>query len=581
MDTNRLTFNGMGVGENVAIGNVFLYTDMIVIPMYNIEKSNIENEYRRFDEAIEKSKVQINDLQRKVESNISQILSMHIIMLDDKVIQKEVKETVYNELKNIDYVYNRVMLGYAKRLSDIEDTTLSERASDIMDIKSRVLKNMLNASPNKNFNIPSNSIIVAKSLIPSDTLHFHDIDIAGFVLESGGVTSHSAILAKSLGIAAVFGIKDIVNEVKNGEPIIVDSGYDLVIVNPNKEDIDRYSDIKSSIDKKKEEFIIWSREKAFTKDGYEINVYANIDIPEELDNVLKYGVSSVGLYRTEFLYFCSDEDIYSLPDEERQFEVYKYIATRINGRVIIRTLDIGGDKIAPVLGFGKIRDDNPFLGWRAIRFCLSNKDIFKVQIRAILRASAYGGVEIMLPMISTIEEVIETKSIIEDVKECLRKENYFFNENIKIGVLIETPSAAITADLIVKEVDFFSIGSNDLVQYTMACDRTNDKLSYLYNPIDISVLRIMKNVIDIANENDVPITLCGEMGGTYFYTPVLLGLGLRTFSMSVFSIAGVKNLIRSVSINECEELVSDMMKSGSNDLSKSLLNGFVKNRIKV
>lgn len=581
MRIERETFSGIGIGESVAIGNVFLYTDMLLAPMYDIEESDISNEYKRFDEAIEKSKIQIENLESKVENNIRQILSMHIIMLNDKVIQKEIKEEVAKELKNIEYIYDRVMSGYAKRLSSIEDTTLSERASDITDIKSRVLRNLLNASSGKTFNIPQNSIIVAKALTPSDTLHFHDANIAGFVLESGGGTSHSAILAKALGIAAVFGAKDIVNNVRNGETVIVDSKNNLVILNPNKEELEEYSSIKINIDKKREEFILSSREKSLTKDGFEIEVLANIDIPEELDNVLEYGASSIGLYRTEFLYLCSDEDkVDSLPSEEEQFEVYKSIASKVKGRVVIRTLDIGGDKIAPVLGFGKIKDDNPFLGWRAIRFCLSNKEIFKVQLKAMLRASAFGNIEIMLPMISALEEVIQTKYLIEEVKTELREKSIAFNEDIKVGVLIETPSAAVMTDLLVEYVDFLSIGSNDLVQYVMACDRTNDKLNYLYNPVDISVLRIMKYVIEVANKNNIPLTLCGEMAGTSFYTPVLLGLGLKNFSMSVFSIAGVKNVIRSVSIKECEKLVFDMMNSKSNDLSKSLLNGFVKDTIK-
>ncbi len=525
---------------------------------------------------MEKSVKEIEQLQINADNNIKNIMSAHILMLQDKVIIKQVKEEVREKLCNIEHIYDSIISGYLDKLSSISNKMLSERSYDIADIKSRLIRNMIQPNFINYSNVPKNSIVIAKTLTPSDVLKFNGIGVLGFIIESGGYTSHAAILAKSFSITTIFNIADISSKIKNGKKIIVDCKSNIVIMNPNEKDIYNYTILTENLKKSKEKDILDAKEKALTKDNIEIKINANIDIPEETENLLKYSIDSIGLYRTEFLYiFSGEEAVYKLPEEETQFEVYKNIASKIKGKVIIRTLDIGGDKISSALGLD-FKEDNPFLGWRAIRFCLQNKKLFKDQIKALLRASYYGNIEIMIPMISTLEEITETKNFIEDIKKELRKENQNFNENIKIGVLIETPSAAAIIDLIVKEADFISIGSNDLVQYIMACDRTNEKLMYLYNPIDISVLRTLKRVIKTAYENNKPITLCGEMGSVPMYTPVLLGLGIRELSMSVTSIAKVKNIIRNISIQECENLVSEMLDKCSNDFSKSILDSFLK-----
>lgn len=584
MRDKRTILNGHGVGDYVSIGNSFLYVDSISTPMYKIEKEDIEEEYKRFDFAIEKSIKEIEDMQKHADNNIKNILSMHILMLKDKVIIEQVKNEVKEKLINIEHIYDNIVSDYLDKLSSVKDKTLSERASDIIDIKSRVIRNLIQPSSKDSNQIPKDCIVIAKTLTPSDVLKFNAMGVSGFIVESGGYTSHASILATSFGISTIFNVVDISNKIKNGKKIIVDCKSNIVIINPNKKDIENYTILTENIKKYKERSIIDARKKAITKDGIEIKVNANIDIPEETESLLKYGIDSIGLYRTEFLYIFSDineEENSIFPSEEVQFKVYKNIATKMKGRVIIRTLDIGGDKMSPALGLMDFKkEDNPFLGWRAIRFCLSNKNVFKEQLKALLRASAFGNIEIMIPMISVLEEFTETKKFIEEIKLELKKENVEYNENIKVGALIETPSAAIIIDLILKEADFISIGSNDLVQYMMACDRTNEKLSDLYNPIDISVLRVLKHIIDSTNNANKRITLCGEMGGVALYTPVLLGLGIRELSMSVNSIAKVKNTIRAISIKECEDLVNSMLDKKDNNFSKSILNNF-RNRINI
>ena len=584
MRDKRTILNGHGVGDYVSIGNSFLHVDSLDIPVYKIEKEDIEEEYKRLDFAIDKSVKEIEDMQKHADNNIKNILSMHILMLKDKVIIERIKNEIKEKLYNAEYIYDNIVSEYLDKLSSFSDKTLSERASDIVDIKSRVIKNLIQPFSENSNQIPEDCIVIAKTLTPSDVLKFNAMGVNGFIVESGGFTSHASILAKSFGITAIFNVSDILNKIKNGKKVIVDCRSNIVIINPSKKDIENYTILTENIKRYKEQSIIDIKEKAITKDGIEIKVNANIDIPEETESLLKYEIDSIGLYRTEFLYIFSDinENENSVfPSEEVQFKVYKNIASKIKGKIIIRTLDIGGDKMSPALGLMDFKkEDNPFLGWRAIRFCLSNKNIFKEQLKALLRASAFGDIEIMIPMISVLEEFTETKKFIEEIKLELKNENVEFNENIKIGALIETPSAAVIIDLILKEADFISIGSNDLVQYMMACDRTNEKLSDLYNPIDISILRILKHIIDSTNNANKRITLCGEMGGVALYTPVLLGLGIRELSMSINSIAKVKNTIRAISIKECEDLVNEMLGKKDNSFSKSILNSF-RNRINI
>lgn len=550
---DSIIINGNGIGDDIAIGKVFYYSDEISVPSYSITEAEIEKEYQRFDDAIEKSKKQIDALQSTVQNEIGEILSTHIIMLNDKVINGEVKKEVAEKKKNVDSVYNKVMLEYVYKLRSISDPTLAERANDILDIRNRMLKNLNNIEMTQ-VKIATPAVIVAKTLTPSDTLKFSGNIIAGFAVETGGVTSHAAILARSLGIPAVVGLKHITSLINVGDMIIIDGKEGRVIINPNEKEKEEYKTRSALYEQIKKENQVYSSKDAITLDGVKIKVQANIDSSDEAAVIKNNGAEGVGLYRTEFLYIREN----SFPSEEEQFQNYKTTAENVSGEVTIRTLDIGGDKF--ITDLGKIhKDENPFLGWRAIRFCLANVDLFKTQLRSIIRASAFGNVRIMIPMISVIEELIDAKKIIEEVKKELRSENILFDENIKIGIMLETPSAALLADEMAKEADFFSIGSNDLIQYTLACDRTNERVGYLYEPLNAAVLKLIKMASDAAKKHGIDISICGEMGGQVMYVPVLIGLGVRNFSMPSYLIPQLKKTVSLLNASECEELAEKLL----------------------
>lgn len=548
-----IIINGSGIGDDIAIGKVFYYSDEISVPSYSITEAEIEKEYQRFDNAIEKSKKQIDALQSTVQNEIGEILSTHIIMLNDKVINGEVKKEVAEKKKNVDSVYNKVMLEYVYKLRSISDPTLAERANDILDIRNRMLKNLNNIEMTQ-VKTATPAVIVAKNLTPSDTLKFRGNIIAGFAVENGGVTSHAAILARSLGIPAVVGLKHITSLINVGDMIIVDGKEGRVIINPSEKEKEEYKTRSALYEQIKKENQVYSSKDAITLDGIKIKVQANIDSPDEAAVIKNNGAEGVGLYRTECLYIREN----SFPSEEEQFQNYKTTAENVSGEVTIRTLDIGGDKFLTDLEQIH-KDENPFLGWRAIRFCLANVDLFKIQLRSIIRASAFGSVRIMIPMISVIEELIDAKKIIEEVKKELRSENILFDENIKIGIMLETPSATLLADEMAKEADFFSIGSNDLIQYTLACDRTNERVGYLYEPLNAAVLKLIKIASDAAKKHGIDISICGEMAGQVMYVPVLIGLGVRNFSMPSYLIPRLKKTVSLLNASECEELAEKLL----------------------
>ena len=577
----KITIEGLGVGVGVAIGNIFIYRDKIVAPIYDIKESEIEAEFDRFLIAIERSKAQILELQSSLESSIANILATHIFMLEDKTIHNEIKNHLFENLKNIEHAYSEIMNFYIKKISSIANSSLAERVADIYDIKNRVLKNLLVQTEANRPKVPKDSILVARNITPSDTLYFINAGVTGFVIETGGETSHVAILAKSFAIPSIFGMHNITSICKNRDEVVLDAKNNIVILYPDKDDIENYSAIKQAIEEEERGFIENSKEASETQDGVRIDVLSNLDIPEEAFTVKKYNSDGVGLYRTEFLYLLSDGcyEKAIIPTEEMHFNSYKSILDEIGDlKFTIRTLDLGGDKVLPI-EIDSVKDDNPFLGWRGIRFCLSNKDIFKTQLRAILRASVYGNINIMIPMVSVLAEIFNVKKCIEECKEELIKRGDKFSDNIKIGALIEVPAAALIADKLAKYVDFFSIGSNDLVQYTLACDRNNDKVGYLYNPIHASVLKLMKNVIDVADKYNLPVTICGEMAGRLYYTPVLLGLGLKSLSMSSVSIPLIKNVISALNVSECKILVENIINAETDIEAKKLLTGFVREKI--
>jgi len=577
----RLILNGLGTVNGITFGSILIHKNSTTLQVYNITENDLGSEYERLHNAIEISKNQIIELKSSVDSSIGNILDMHVLMLDDKLIQSEVKEFASKNLKNIEYAYSEIMDKYSKKIASIPNTSLADRSSDIDDIKNRVINILLKTSTVQKHSIPKGTIIVAKNITPTDVLNFIHKGVTGFIIETGGTTSHAAILTRAYAIPSIFGVHNITNICSTDEKVIVNSSDNTLILNPDSNDLGDYKYIKEKIDKEKKEYECLAKEHAVTLDNTEVRILANIDLPEESENVLSCGAVGVGLYRTEFLYLYTDNtNTQVLPTEDIQFEAYKSIALNLgDADFVIRTLDLGGDKVLPSMESDFIKDDNPFLGWRAIRFCLANKDIFKTQLRAILRASVYSDISIMLPMVNFTSEILATKEYMEECKKELIKEGKSFSNNIKFGVLIETPAAALTLDSLAKHVDFFSIGSNDLIQYTLACDRTNDRVNYLYDPLHMSIMRLLKSIVDMSYEHNIPLTLCGELAGSAEYIPVLLGLGLRSLSMSTVSIPMAKKTIRSLKLENCESLVQGILQTETLADAKKLLNNFVKEKL--
>jgi len=433
-------------------------------------------------------------------------------------------------------------------------------------VGNRVIKNLLGKEEKNLASLSKEVIVVAYDLSPSETAQMHREKVIGFVTDVGGKTSHTAIMARSLEIPAVVGLQNVTQNIKDGDTIIIDGTAGLVIVEPTEKELRAYR-------KKKEEIILQDKElakirelPAETRDGHQIELVANIEFPEEIPSAIEHGAQGIGLYRTEFFYLNRTD----LPSEEEHFQAYRRVAERFAPQaVIIRTLDLGGDKFISHLAVPK--EMNPFMGWRAIRFCLERLDIFKVQLRAILRASRYGKIKVMFPMISGVEELRRAKEVMEEVKDNLKKDEVPFDEEIKIGVMIETPSAAITADILAKEADFFSIGTNDLIQYALAVDRINERIAYLYNPGHPAIIRLIKQTVDAAHQRKIPVGMCGEMAGEPYFAPLLLAMGLDELSMSPVVIPEVKKVIRSITFKEGKKLLEDALKLSTGEEVASFL----------
>lgn len=549
-----MEYKGIAGSEGIAAGRAYVYiNNQTEIDTEAVASDAVNTELEKLNEGIELSKTQMMRLKEKVlqEFNESeaQIFEAHMMMLEDPEFIGAVREAITSGSSNAAYAVKKAADSYIAIFEQIEDDYMRARAADIKDVSSRLIRNILGISSWDLLSISSPVIIVAHDLTPSDTAMMNKEHVLGFTTDVGGSTSHTAIMARSLGIPAVLGLGDVSGRIQDGDYIIVDGFEGKLIINPDK-------DLQAEYERK----IIQHRERrkkleeaaslpAVTADGRRIEVSCNIGTAEDVHGAESNGADGVGLFRTEFLYMNSN----SLPTEEEQYEQYRKAAALLQGKpLIIRTLDIGGDKKLPYLPIPE--ELNPFLGWRAIRICLERQDIFKTQLRAILRASSGGNILIMFPMISGVGEVREAKKVLEEAKKELRNENIKFDENVKVGVMVEIPSAAMTADIIAKEVDFFSIGTNDLCQYALAVDRMNPKVSGLYQPLHPGILRLIKNVIDASHKYGKFTGMCGEMAGTEEACVILLGLGLDEFSMSAASIPVVKNIVRSVTYKQAEEI---------------------------
>ncbi len=549
---------GIGVSPGIGIGKVIVKKE----PTIKIEKKIVDEPQREISKlnvAREKGKEQIEDLYQRAFNTIGKeeagIFRAHRMILEDPEFFGQIESKIIEEKINAEWATSEVTKFFINMFEAMEDEYMRERAADIKDVTGRLIRIILEIEETDLGNLSEEIIIVAEDLTPSDTAQMDRNKVIGFITEIGGKTAHSAIMARTLEIPAVVGLENATEIISDGDYVILDGDTGTVIINPDENIVEEYKRKKENLIEFRKKLEQVRGQKSITIDGFKVEIAANIGTPKDVDGVLKNDGEGVGLYRTEFLYMDRDK----LPTEEEQFEAYKEVAVRLEGKpVVIRTLDIGGDKELSYLQLPK--EMNPFLGYRAIRLCLDRTDIFRTQLRALLRASAFGNIKIMFPMISAIEELREAKNILEEVKRELRDENVKFNENIEVGIMIEIPAAAVISDLFAKEVDFFSIGTNDLIQYTTAVDRGNRKISYLYNEFHPALLRLIKTVIDNGHKEGIWVGMCGEVAGNPQLIPILIGMGLDEFSMSASSMLGARWIINNISKKDMEDLVEEVLK---------------------
>lgn len=554
-----MILKGIAVSPGIVIGKVFLLnSESFIISKSAIKNEEVEREIERFKKALEQTRQEIISFQKKLEKEIgskhSDIFNAHLLILDDPVLIKKMINKIKKRKLAAEYLFQQIMQNYEKAFLKIDDAYFKERISDVQDVGKRITRNLLGRKKTDLANLSEEVIVVSSDLSPSDTALMRKERVIGFATDIGGRTSHTAIMARSLEIPAVVGLEKISNRVKNNDILIIDGDKGNVIINPHSEVIKKYQ-------KKRNEDLRFNQElkklrilPAQTKDGYPIEITANIELPEEIDSALKEGAEGVGLYRTE--YFFLNRSI--LPTEEEQYQAYKIVAQKMNPHsVVIRTLDLGGDKFLSHLNIPS--EMNPFMGWRAIRFCLARPDIFKTQLKAILRASKYGKLKIMYPMISSVEEFKQANKVLREVQKELAEQNIPFDKKIEVGAMIEIPSAALTADILAKEADFFSIGTNDLIQYSLAVDRINEKIAYLYEPNHPAILRLIKVVVDAAHKEGIWVGMCGEMCSEPIFIPLLLGLGLTKISVSPLMLSRVKKVIRSLPLKETKAAAKEIL----------------------
>lgn len=532
---------GIAASKGYAIGHVFIKSDKKV---EIVEKaiSNIEEEQSRFQAAVEESRNQLVKIKEKAVKDLgadkAAVFESHLMLLDDPEFAGQAKSMIEDKKINAEKALSDVMENFKKIFAGIEDEYIKERVADIKDVGDRILNNLTGNGSGDLSDIDKGTIVVANDLTPSDTAQLDKNKVVAFLTNIGGRTSHSAIMARTLEIPAIVGLKDIVTSVKNGDTVVVDGVEGEAIINPDEKTLNEYTAKKEEFEKKQEELKKLISIETKTKAGKRVEVCGNIGKAKDVEAVLANGGDGVGLFRTEFLYM----DRESMPTEDEQFESYKHVVEKMGKRpVVIRTLDIGGDKKLPYLPLPE--EMNPFLGYRAIRLCLGRKDIFKVQLRALLRASVYGNLKIMFPMISSLEEFLEAKEVLKECMGELEKEGKPFNKDLETGIMVEIPAAAVNSEELAKHVDFFSIGTNDLIQYTLAADRMNEKVSYLYNPMHPAVLKLIKMTIESAHKEGKWCGMCGEMAGDEKAIPTLVEYGLDEFSMSASSILTAKELI--------------------------------------
>lgn len=569
-----LKLKGIAASQGISFAKAYVFVE----PDLTVKEVKIEDvaaEIKRFEDAIEASKKELTIIKENALASLgadkAAVFEAHLLILDDPEFMGTVKTDIESKVINAEYAFKETSDMFISMFEAMDNEYMKERAADIRDVSKRILAHLLGVDlPNPSL-IDEEVIVIAEDLTPSDTAQLNKKYVKGFATNIGGRTSHSAIMARSLEIPAVVGTSSITEDVKNGDILILDGLDGVVLVNPDEATTVEYKEKHAKFEAQKAEWAKLVTEKSVTKDGHEVILAANIGTPADLEGVKNNGGEAVGLYRTEFLYMGRDQ----LPTEDEQFEAYKAVLEGMGDKpVVVRTLDIGGDKELPYLDLPK--EMNPFLGFRAIRLCLEEKDLFRTQLRALLRASVYGKLCVMFPMIATVQEFRAAKALFLEEKEKLVAEGVAVSNDIELGIMVEIPSTAVIADIFAKEVDFFSIGTNDLIQYTMAADRMSEKVSYLYQPYNPAILRLVKNVIEASHKEGKWTGMCGEMAGDSLAIPLLLGMELDEFSMSATSILQARSQIKNLTLGEMKELVEKAVMCATTEEVLALIEEYTK-----
>jgi len=579
LEKTEIAKYGISASPGIVIGRVFLQdSELLVVPFTRLANDQIEKEISHFQAGLERTREELMSIRSHIAEQMgddhARIFDAHMMILDDVMVSEDTVDLIRKEqigaASAFQRVVNRVMASFDK----IEDQYLKDRYVDIKDVKRRVLRHLLGRAKGSIDKPMEPSIIVAHDLSPSDTAQLDRRMTLAYATDMGGRTSHTAILARSQGVPAVVGLEDLFASVESGDEIIVDGNTGSVVVNPTQRTITDYEAEIKRFKELEDQLLTLTHYPAVTLDNKEFTLCANLDLPEEVESVLEYGGQGVGLFRTEYFFISQDY----LPSEGDQYKMYRSVTEQLGDRpVTFRTIDIGGDKIVGYLN--NSAELNPFMGWRGIRFCLTRKDIFKAQLRAIYRASAHGKVRIMFPMISQIEEVLQAKEICKEVREELKRGKYRFDPEVELGIMVETPSAVAMADALAKEVSFFSIGTNDLIQYTLAVDRGNAKIAHLYQPLHPSIIRFLKSTVEAAHKRKVHVGVCGEMCSDPLSVLVLIGLAIDEFSVAPSMIPEVKRIIRSVTFDECKSLVRRILRYRTTSEIEREIESFLKARV--
>ncbi len=556
-----ILMKGIGVSSGITIGQAYLLDRGMVEPTYfcYLDPKDTEREIQRFEEALELSRVQLESVRDKMEADGQgtdhiRIVDAHLMILQDQMLIADTMKAIREDKVNAEWALDKVLKNLKEFFTKIDDEYFRERSSDIEHIVNRVLMNLMGKKHESITDVKDPSIVIAHDLSPTDTAQMDKKRVLGFLTDVGGRTSHTAILARSMEIPSVVALEDITRRVETGDTVIVDGTTGTVIVNPSKSVIEVYRNRRKRYESYERSLFLYRDLPSETTDGRRLALMGNMEIISEVDSLVEHGAEGIGLYRTEFLYLNRD----TLPTEEEHVEAYREVIGRMAPNpVVIRTLDVGADKL--IKHIHDIDEPNPAMGLRAIRFCLKYTDLFKTQLRGILRASTAGKVKIMFPMISGMDEIRRARKMLDEAAEELKAEGIPYDADIEVGVMIEVPSAAIIADLIVKEVDFISIGTNDLLQYALAIDRVNEHVAYLYEPFHPAVLRMIKKVADAANAAGVSVSVCGEVAGEPEYALILVGFGVGTLSMNAFSILKVKRLLRSISYEQAHKICEEIL----------------------